>query len=138
MLAICKREFMSLFQNVTGWLFVGINLALYGLYFFIYDISNGYPSISYPLSATTFIFLITVPVITMRVIAEDRKNKTDQLILTSSVSVGQIVVGKYLALVFTFLIELAVICLSPLFLNIYVVQSKHTGVIQFWDTCSLD
>ena len=116
MLAICKREFMSLFQNVTGWLFVGINLALYGLYFFIYDISNGYPSISYPLSATTFIFLITVPVITMRVIAEDRKNKTDQLILTSSVSVGQIVVGKYLALVFTFLIELAVICLSPLFL----------------------
>lgn len=119
MLAICKREFMSLFQNVTGWLFVGINLALYGLYFFIYDISNGYPSISYPLSATTFIFLITVPVITMRVIAEDRKNKTDQLILTSSVSVGQIVVGKYLALVFTFLIELAVICLSPLFLNIF-------------------
>ena len=43
MLAIFKREFKSLFQNAIGWLFLGVTLALYGLYFFVYNLSYGHP-----------------------------------------------------------------------------------------------
>ena len=54
MIAIFKREFKSLFWNITGWLFIGITLALFGLYFFVYNLSYGYPYISYSLSAIAF------------------------------------------------------------------------------------
>ncbi len=49
MLAIFKREFKSYFQNVIGWLFVAALLAVYGLYFYVYNLKNGYPYISYDL-----------------------------------------------------------------------------------------
>ena len=76
MLAILKREVKSLFWNVTGWLFIGITLALYGLYFFVYNLSYGYPYISYSLSAISFIFLFTVTFLTMRVLAYEKYAKT--------------------------------------------------------------
>ena len=76
MLAIFKREFKSLFWNITGWLFIGITLALFGLYFFVYNLSYGYPYISYSLSAIAFLFMVTVPILTMRVLAEEKHAKT--------------------------------------------------------------
>ena len=88
MLAIFKREFKSLFWNITGWLFIGITLALFGLYFFVYNLSYGYPYISYSLSAIAFLFMVTVPILTMRVLAEEKHAKTDQLLLTAPISVG--------------------------------------------------
>lgn len=116
MIAIWKREFKSLFWSVTGWLFLGIVLALFGLYFFVYNLSYGYPYVSYSLSAISFIFVIAVPILTMRILSEDRKNKTDQLILTAPVSVGRIVLGKFLALASVYAIVIAVIAISPLVL----------------------
>lgn len=113
MAAIFKREFKSYFQSVIGWLFIAVTLCLYGLYFVVYNLSYGYAYISYSLSAITFIFLITVPVLTMRVFAEERNKKTDQLILTSPVSLGKIVFAKFLAMVAVFSIAIAVIALSP-------------------------
>lgn len=135
MLAILKREVKSLFWNVTGWLFIGITLALYGLYFFVYNLSYGYPYISYSLSAISFIFLITVPVLTMRVLAEEKHAKTDQLLLTAPVSVGKIVFGKFLALAFVYTICVAVICVSPLVLMAYgevPLLETYTGIFGFW------
>ena len=117
MAAIFKREFKSYFQSVIGWLFIAVTLCLYGLYFVVYNLSYGYAYISYSLSAITFIFLITVPVLTMRVFAEERNKKTDQLILTSPVSLGKIVFAKFLAMVAVFSIAIAVIALSPLLLK---------------------
>lgn len=54
MKAILKREFRSYFQNITGWLYLAATLALYGLYFFAYNLNYGYAKISYSLSAITF------------------------------------------------------------------------------------
>ena len=87
MRAIWKRELKSYFQTVTGWLFIAATLALFGLYFYVYNMYYGSTDISSTLSAVTFLFLVTVPILTMRTLAEERKNKTDQLILTSPVSV---------------------------------------------------
>ncbi len=135
MLAIFKKEFRSLFNNVIGYIFVGVILAFFGLYFFAYNLVNGYPSIAYALSGITFIFLIAVPILTMRVFADERKSKTDQLILTSPVSVGQIVFGKFLALVAVFTIDVAIMCLTPLILSRFgQVPMKETYItlLGFW------
>lgn len=135
MLGIFKREFKSLFNNVIGWLFVGVTLALYGLYFFVYNLSYGYPYVSYSLSAISFVFMITVPILTMRVLAEEKHAKTDQLLFTSPVSMGKIVLGKFLALAAVYTICIGVICVSPLVLRIFgevALLETYTAILGFW------
>lgn len=116
MLAIYKREVRSYFCSFTGWLFVAVNLFVMGLYFQVYNMLMGYPTISYVLQSIVFTFIVTVPILTMRSLSEERKNKTDQLILTAPVSVGKIVLGKYLALVTVLLIPTVFMGALPLFL----------------------
>ena len=134
MLAIFKREFKSLFWNITGWLFIGITLALFGLYFFVYNLSYGYPYISYSLSAIAFLFMVTVPILTMRVLAEEKHAKTDQLLLTAPISVGKIVLGKFLALALVYTICIGVICVAPLVLMIFgevPLAETYVGILGF-------
>lgn len=114
MFAILKREVKAYFQTVTGWLFIAAVLVLYGLYFYVYNLRAGYPYISYSLSAIAFIMLIAVPVLTMRSFAEERHSRTDQLILTAPVSVGKVVLGKYLAMAFVFTIDMVIIAVNVL------------------------
>ena len=135
MLAIFKREFKSLFWNITGWLFIGITLALFGLYFFVYNLSYGYTYISYSLSAIAFLFMVTVPILTMRVLAEEKHAKTDQLLLTAPISVGKIVLGKFLALALVYTICIGVICVAPLVLMIFgevPLAETYVGILGFW------
>lgn len=135
MAAIFKREFKSYFQSVIGWLFLAVTLCLFGLYFVVYNLSYGYAYVSYSLSAISFIFLITVPVLTMRVFAEERNKKTDQLILTSLVSLGKIVLAKFLAMVAVFSIGVAIIALSPLLLKILgsaPLKESYVAILGFW------
>lgn len=135
MLAIFKREFKSLFWNITGWLFIGITLALFGLYFFVYNLSYGYPYISYSLSAIAFLFMVTVPILTMRVLAEEKHAKTDQLLLTAPISVGKIVLGKFLALALVYTICIGVICVAPLVLMVFgevPLAETYVGILGFW------
>ncbi len=129
MLAIFKREFKSYFQNVIGWLFVAALLAVYGLYFYVYNLKNGYPYISYDLKGIGFIMMIAVPILTMRSLSDEKKTKTDQLMLTSPVSVGRIVAGKYLAMAAVYTIDIALFVLSPLVLSIY---GKVGSVKRMW------
>lgn len=135
MLAIFKREFKSLFQNVIGWLFVGVLLALYGLYFTVYNLMGAYPTISYTVHGVVFVVLIAVPILTMRSLAEERKSKTDQLLLTAPISVFKIVFGKFLALAATYSIVCGVICISPVILAHYGTvdfAQNYIAVLGFW------
>ena len=86
-------------------------------------------------SPFTFVFLISVPILTMRVLAEERKQKTDQLLLTAPVSVGQIVLGKYLALVTIFAIPMVIMCFYPLLMSKFGTVSfagAYTGILGFF------
>ncbi len=135
MKAILKREFKAYFQNVIGWLYLAATLALYGLYFFVYNLNYGYTKISYSLNAITFLFLITVPILTMRSLAEEQKSKTDQLILTSPVSVGKIIAAKFLAMAAVHTIAVAVIGLTPLVLRCFgtvPMGESYVAVLGFW------
>ena len=117
MIAVYKRELKSYFHSVIGHLFIAATLFLIGLYYTVYNLFNGYPYISYAISSVVFLFLISVPILTMRILAEEKKQKTDQLILTAPVGIGQIVMGKFFALLTIFAIPTAVTCVYPVILT---------------------
>ena len=80
MTAIYKKELKSYLTSMIGYLFMAFTLALFGLYFTAINLQQGYPEIGYALQNSAFILLIAVPVLTMRVLSEEQKNKTDQLL----------------------------------------------------------
>lgn len=119
MTVIYKREVKSFFYSFIGWLFFAAMLLMMGIYFTFYNILNGYPNISYVLQGVVFLFLFAVPILTMRSLAEERKLKTDQLILTAPISVGKIVLGKYLALLTVFAVPVIIAGIAPLILSFF-------------------
>lgn len=135
MTAVYKRELRSYLTSMIGYIFIFFILLLTGIYFSAYQLSAAYPKFEYTLSALTFVFLISVPILTMRVLAEERKQKTDQLLLTAPVSVEKIVMGKYLALVTIFAIPMAIICLYPLLMTKFGTVSlgmAYTAILGFF------
>ena len=114
MQAIYKRELSSYFNSMVGWLFTAVLTVFIGIYFFVYNLFNGYPYFSLSLSCSLFIFMVIIPVLTMRSMAEERRSKTDQLLLTAPVSVAGVVQGKYLAMLTVFALPTAIACLCPL------------------------
>ena len=135
MTAIYKRELRSYLTSMIGYIFIFFILLLTGIYFSAYQLSAAYPKFEYTLSALTFVFLISVPILTMRILAEERKQKTDQLLLTSPVSVEKIVIGKYLALVTIFAIPMAIICFYPLLMTKFGTVSlgtAYTAILGFF------
>lgn len=114
MIAIYKKELRAYFNSVIGWLFLAFFLAFVGLYVYLYNLLGGYAFIGYALSSITLIFALLVPMVTMRIVAEENRQKTDQLLLTSPVPIWKIVAGKYLALVTLIGIAILVVCIYPL------------------------
>ena len=135
MTAIYKKELKSYLTSMIGNLFIIFVLVITGIYFSAYQLTAAYPKFEYTLSALTFVFLIGVPILTMRVLAEERKQKTDQLLLTAPVSVGGIVCGKYLALVTVYAIPVAIMCTYPLLISNFGEVSMgeaYTGILGFF------
>ena len=124
MAAIYKRELKSYFQSMTGPVFVAFLIAFTGIYFMAYNMMSGHPYFSYSLSGSLIVFLVGIPLITMRSFSEERKNKTDQLLLTAPVSIGRVVLGKYLAMVTVIAIPNAVFCIFPL-----IIKSQGTAYL---------
>ncbi len=135
MKAIYKRELDSYFHSMIGYVFIAFFLAFTGIYFMAYNLTYGYPIFSYVLSSLVFILMLAIPVLTMKSFSEDRKSKTDQLLLTAPVSLGQIVIGKYLAMVTVFLIPNIIFCLFPLVIkmqgNAYFLID-YSGILIFF------
>lgn len=119
MKTICKKEIKSYLTSMSGYVFIAFVLLVVGIYFSAYHMSMGYPVFGYTLSAVSFIFLIITPILTMRALAEEQRQKTDQLLLTSPLSVKDIVVGKYLGMVAIFAIPVLIICVYPLIMQVY-------------------
>ena len=119
MTAIFKREVKSYFTGMIGWVIAAVSLFFLGLYYTNRNLlyaSSDFASVLYTM---TMILLFLLPAISMRSFAEERKNKTDQLLLTSPVSIPAIVAGKFLAEVAVFAIPLAAAVLMPLILKAF-------------------
>ena len=116
MCAIYKKELRAYLTSMTGYIFMAVLLAVTSLYYVANCLVGGYPVFGAILSSVYFVLLIIVPVLTMRSMAEEKRQKTDQLLMTAPVSLWKIVLGKYLAMVTIFLISMAILCLYPLIL----------------------
>lgn len=124
MAAIYKRELKGYFQTMIGYVIIAFLLAFTGIYFMAYNLSYGYPYFSYVLSGVLFSLLIVCPMITMKSFAEERKSRTDQLLLTAPVSLFKIVMGKYLAMITILAIPCVVYLIFPL-----IIKEQGTAYI---------
>ena len=120
MLAIYKRELRSFFHGMMGYVLTAFLLAASGIYFLAQNLGYGLTDFGYyTLCRTIFVLLLYIPVLTMRSFAEERHSRTDQLLLTSPVSIPAIVAGKFLAEVAVFALPLAAAVLMPLILKAF-------------------
>ena len=124
MLAIYKRELKAYFHSMIGCVFVAFLVIFTGIYFMAYNLTAGYPYFSYTLSGSLVVFLVGIPMITMRSFSEDRKTKTDQLLLTAPVSLTSVVLGKYLAMVTILAVPNLIFCLFPL-----IIEAQGTAYL---------
>lgn len=117
MAAIYKRELKSYFHGLTGWLFIAIMLLVFGIYTVTLCLNQGYADFSLVPYNALFIYLIVVPLLTMRSLAEERRQKTDQLLYSSTLHAYEIVLGKYLAMITVLSIPTAICFLYPWILS---------------------
>ena len=114
MTAVLKHELRSYFHSLTAYVFGAFLLAFIGIGAVLYNIQAAVSNFEYVLSFANLIFVVIVPILTMRVIAEERRQKTDQLLYSLPITTFQVIAGKYAALLMLYAIPLAVISLYPL------------------------
>ncbi|MBQ2564599.1 MAG: ABC transporter permease [Oscillospiraceae bacterium] len=131
MKAVFRHELSSYFRTMTGYLFIGFLLLFVGVYSYVYNIQNSLANFEYVLSGMSFVFLLIIPVLTMGVIADERRRNTDQLLYSLPLSMTEVVLGKYFAMLVVLLIPTAIICIYPLVLNLFgnVYLLKTFGAI---------
>lgn len=119
MIAVFRHELESYFTSLTGFVFGAFLLLFAGIYTMVYNISNALTNFEYVLGGMSFVFLVIVPVLTMRVLAEERKQKTDRLLYSLPLSMTEVVLGKYAAMLVIYLLPMLVISGYPLILSAY-------------------
>ena len=135
MIAVLKHELRNYFHSFTAYVFGAFLLAIVGIGAMLYNLQAAVSNFEYVLSFGTIIFMVIVPILTMRVIAEERKQKTDQLLYSLPISTVKVILGKYLALLVIYLIPLAIISIYPLifaqFGDVYLPTSYASLVAIF-------
>lgn len=117
MIAVFRRELGSYFKGVLGYLLGAFLLVFAGIYTMAYNLSGYYSNFEYVLSGIGFIYLIAVPIISMRTLAEEKKQKTDQLLYSLPISLTGVVLGKYLAMLTVLALPVGIMALYPLVLS---------------------
>ena len=114
MIAVCKHELRGYFHSLTAYVFGAFLLAAVGLGAVLYNLQQAVSNFEYVFDVGCLAFVIIVPILTMRIIAEERRQRTDQLLYALPITTTQVVLGKYFALLVVFLIPLALVSVYPL------------------------
>ena len=135
MTAVLKHELKNYFHSLTAYVFgAGLLLAV-GLGALRYNLQAAVSNFEFALSYFSIVLAVIVPILTMRVIAEERKQRTDQLLYALPITTTQVIVGKYLALLTVYLIPLCVIAVYPLifsrFGDVYLLTS-YGSILAFF------
>ncbi len=129
MTAILKREFTSYFTSPLGYVFLAVFYGFSGLFLWMMSLTTGSADMSGTFLWMFFIMIVLIPVLTMRTMADDKRQKTDQLTLTSPISLFGLVTGKFLAAFFIFLLGVAVLLIYALFISGAVADTAaNSGV----------
>lgn len=127
--AVYKKELRSSLTGMTGALFIAVVLCVVSVFTFIVNIWSGYPHFEYSLINSSFWSLILVPILTMKLFAEERHSKTDRLLYSLPLTGTQVVLGKFFAMITVFAIPCAVFAVYP-----PILASLYTGKLQY-TTC---
>lgn len=114
MTAVLKHELKNYFHSLTTYIFGAFLLMIIGIGAMLYNLQAAVSNFEFVFSFACLGFVVIVPILTMRVIAEERKQKTDQLLYSLPISTTQVILGKYLALLIVYLIPLCIIAIYPL------------------------
>ena len=117
MLTIFSKELKSYFHSAVGYIFMTVFLLISGLFFALYNLVQGSGYYNDVIFNMTFIFLFLVPILTMKMLSNESREKTDQLLLTSPLKVWEIVMGKFLAAVALFVITVCITFIYPIILS---------------------
>ena len=120
---IWKRELFAYFTQATGYIFLGITCFVTSMIFVIYNLIYGIGDFFGYFQNIQLIFLFIVPILTMRLLSEDRKSRVEQLLYTSPLSVCDVVMGKFLAALSLFAIVELFMCSFPIILSQFVKVS---------------
>lgn len=134
MKVIYKKELKGYFNGMMGYVFAAFALIVIGIYTFAVNLSQSYPNFEYALDSCRFVFLLLIPMLTMRAISEERRQRTDQLLYSSPVSTWGVIWGKFLASLTVFALPLAVSCAYPLILSRFGqvnLKSAYAGIFGF-------
>ena len=119
MSAIFTKELKAYFTSPIGYVFLGFSLVLSGVFFLWGNVYNSYVDMESFFGNIGVVFLFLIPILTMRLLAEEKKTKTDQLLLTSPVRLSGVVLGKFFASVALFAISLLIMCIYVVILCVY-------------------
>jgi len=135
MSAVFRHELSSHFTNLTAYVFGAFLLLFAGIYTMVMNLSNLITNFEYVLGNMSFIFLVTIPILTMRVLAEERRQKTDQLLYSLPISMTEVIMGKYSAMLIMLLIPTGIMAIYPLVLrsfgNVYL-PTAYGAMIGFF------
>lgn len=135
MIAVWKHELKGYFHTLAAYIFGAFLLAAVGIGAMLYNIQAAVSNFEFVLSFGSLIFVVIVPILTMRVIAEERKQKTDQLLYSLPITTAQVVVGKYLALLAVYVIPLCVVAVYPLIFSQYgevYLPTSYGAILAFF------
>jgi ABC-2 type transport system permease protein len=102
--AILKRELSAYFKSPIGYVFIAVSFLFSGAFFWLFALSVGSTDVSFVFLGMFYVYMIFVPVLTMRLMADENKLKTDQLLLTAPLGLMRLVTGKFLSAYIVFLI----------------------------------
>lgn len=114
MKAVYKHELRQYFDSMTAYVFGAFLLLFIGIGSMLYNLQSAVSNFEFVLNFASIVFVVIVPVLTMRTLSEERKQKTDQLLYALPISTTQVILGKYAALLLVFLIPLCFVALYPL------------------------
>lgn len=138
MLAIFKKEFLGYFYSPIGYIFVGVFLLLSSIFYTLIVLFGQTANMNYVFSNTNIIMLFLIPILTMKLISEEKNKKTDQLLLTAPVHVSEIVLGKFFAALSVFGATLVLSLIYPAIMFMYAkpaigeIAGAYIGVALLW------
>ena len=133
--AVYKKELKSYFSTMTGYIAIAMLLAMTGFFVKLSSLDGHYPDMAVALPAVAIMLLLAIPIITMRSFAEERRQKTDQLLYSLPITTTQMVMGKYLAMLTVFAVPVAIMGLYPLILSMYGTVNfvaSYTSLMTFF------
>lgn len=119
MRAVFRHELSSYFTGLTAYVFAAFVLLFGGIYTMSYNLNAGITDFQYVVGSVSFVFLLIVPILSMRVLAEEKRQKTDQLLYSLPITMTQVVLGKYFAQLVVLLVPVAVMGIYPLILSAF-------------------